>query len=222
MLTEEEVETFTRWHERAYHNIRSRGRTRMTVAGLELEIPGEVFAPTAMSDLLGTAVVKEVRPDDRVLDMGTGCGINALLAAGTAREVVGVDVNPHAVQAAKANAVRNGLDANTTYFESDVFDQVEGTFDLIIIDPPFRWLKPRDMLERSIADEGYASARRFMREARDYLTDDGRILVFFGTSGDLGYLRRLMAENGFAVETVASRELTLDGVTVNYFTFRLT
>lgn len=222
MLTEEEVETFTRWHERAYQNLRSRGQIRMTVDGIELEIPGEVFGPTPMSDLLGTAVKNEVRESDRVLDMGTGSGINALLAARTASEVVGVDVNPHAVEAAKANAVRNGLEGRTTFLESDVFDEIEGRFDLIIIDPPFRWVAPRDMLERSIADEGYNSARRFMSEARDHLTDDGRILLLFGTSGDLVYMRRLMNETGFAVETIASRNLTVDDVTVTYFTFRLT
>jgi release factor glutamine methyltransferase len=33
-----------------------------------------------VSRLLGEAVVDEVKPDDRVLDMGTGCGVNAILA----------------------------------------------------------------------------------------------------------------------------------------------
>lgn len=194
----------------------------MSILGLELDIPEEVFPPTPMSDLLGAAVLREVRIEDRVLDMGTGSGINAILAASVAREVVGVDLNPHAVRAATANAVRNGVESNTVFFESDVFDAVVGTFDLIIFDPPFRWLKPRDLLERSITDEGYRTLTRFMREAERHLTPNGRMLIFFGTSGDLGYLRRLIDEAGFSEEVVASRVLDSDDISVAYFTFRLT
>jgi methylase of polypeptide subunit release factors len=49
--------------------------------GLEIAVPHGVFAPTPTSDLLGRAVLAEVRETDRVLDMGTGSGINAILAA---------------------------------------------------------------------------------------------------------------------------------------------
>jgi hypothetical protein len=46
--------------------------------------------------------------------------------------------------------------------------------------------------------------------------------MFFGTSGDLGYLYGLADANGFDRETVASQDLTKDGDTVSYVTFRLT
>jgi release factor glutamine methyltransferase len=70
-------------------------------------------------------------------------GVNAILAAQVADDVVGVDLNPEAVAAARANAARNGVWA--AFAVSDVFSAVHGTFDLIIIDPPFRWFAPRDM-----------------------------------------------------------------------------
>lgn len=79
--------------------------------GLDLVIPAGVFAPTPTSDLLGRAVLAEVRPGDRVLDMGTGCGVNAILAARVAHDVVGVDLNKNAITAARANAARNGVTA---------------------------------------------------------------------------------------------------------------
>jgi release factor glutamine methyltransferase len=109
-----------------------------------------------MSDLLGRAVIDEVRPGERVLDMGTGSGVNAILAARAGGEVVGVDLNPAAVDAARANAERNGVAA--VFAVSDMFSAVEGDFDLAVIDPPFRWFAPRDMAEATIADEGYAGS----------------------------------------------------------------
>lgn len=48
------------------------------------------------------------------------------------------------------------------------------------------------------------------------------MLIFFGTSGDLGYLHRLFAEEGFAAQTVAQRDMVKDGVRVEYFTYRVT
>jgi release factor glutamine methyltransferase len=46
--------------------------------------------------------------------------------------------------------------------------------------------------------------------------------IFFGSSGDLAYLRRLIAGAGFTAEVVAHDSLLRDGWNVDYFTFRLT
>ncbi|MGI8723374.1 MAG: methyltransferase [Geodermatophilaceae bacterium] len=108
---------------------------------------------TAVSHLLGEAVLAEVRDSDRVLDMGTGSGVNAILAASTARDIVAVDINPLAVEAARGNAERNGCPDRIDFRESDVFSNVDGTFDLIVFDPPFRWFAPRDMFEVAMTDE---------------------------------------------------------------------
>lgn len=62
---------------------------------------------------------------------------------------------------------------------------------------------------------------RFFRQALRYLTDSGRILIFFGTSGDLAYLLPLIDNVGFLHEVVAQRSLIEDGWQIDYFTFRL-
>ena len=46
--------------------------------------------------------------------------------------------------------------------------------------------------------------------------------IFFGTSGDLGYLQGLVDGPGFVSEVIAQDELTRDGWQAQYFTFRLT
>lgn len=154
--------------------------------------------------------------------MGTGCGVNAILAASASTDVLGVDVNPHAVEAAAANARRNGVADRTTFRQSDVFSEVDGVFDLIVFDPPFRWFAPRSLLERASTDAGYTTLTRFFGEVRGRLTERGRLLVFFGTSGDLAYLHRLADETGFARDVLAHDSLVRDGWEVEYYTYRLT
>ena len=138
-----------------------------------------------MSDLLGSAVLAETRPQDRVLDMGTGCGVNAVLAASVSADVVAVDINPDVVAAARANAARNGVAERVDVRHSDVFTAVRGRFDLIVFDPPFRWFAPRSLLETASTDEGYQALRTFFAEAAAFLAPGGRMLVFFGSTGDL-------------------------------------
>jgi len=210
------------WHDAAYESMRSAGEEVVEYLGLEILVPQGVFGPTGTSDLLGAVVREEVRETDRVLDMGTGSGINAILAASRSTDVTAVDLNPAAVAAAAANAARNGVAERITFLESDVFAAVRGPFDLMIFDPPFRWFAPRDLLEASIADENYGAMTRFLREAGDHLAQGGRILMFFGTSGDLDHLYRRIDENGFAREIVASRDLVRQEMTVTYHTLRIT
>jgi release factor glutamine methyltransferase len=223
-MSAEEVERIRRWHENAYRMAVTAGRTeqRFVYLGRTIVVPPGVFPITGMSHLLGEAVLAEVRDTDRVLDMGTGSGVNAILAAGTALAVVAVDINPRALAAARANAERNRVADRIEVRHSDVFGAVDGRFDLIVFDPPFRWFAPRDLLEAASADRNYQALTRFFRSARLRLAPGGRMLVFFGTSGDLGYLRRLVAEHGFRSETLAQAELVKDGHRVEYFTFRLT
>jgi release factor glutamine methyltransferase len=220
-MSDDEERRIRAWHDTAYESIRDGAGAGVVEAhGLTLDVPADVIPPARMS--LSPAVVDEVRAGDRVLDMGTGCGVNAILAAARSSDVLGVDINPHAVVAATANASRNGVEDRTTFRESDVFSTVTGTFDLIIFDPPFRWFAPRDHLEAAMADENYQALTRFLAQAGGYLAPGGRILMFFGTSGDLDYLYRTAGENGFARETVWTRDLTRDGQTVTYVAFRLT
>jgi methylase of polypeptide subunit release factors len=77
------------------------------------------------------------RPVARALDVGTGCGAQALLAARHADEVVATDVNPRALWLTDVNAALNCL-TNITCVEGSLFDPVEGEkFDLVVGNLPF-------------------------------------------------------------------------------------
>jgi release factor glutamine methyltransferase len=221
-LDAEQVRRITEWHERAYREGRAEGTTPQTFDYLDttIVVPPDVMPITRMSRLLGEAVLREVEPGERVLDMGTGSGVNAVLAAMRGADVVAVDINPAALDAAVANAQRNGVRDRIQVRHSDVFSEVTETFDVIVFDPPFRWFRPRDRFEMASTDHGYRAMTGFFRAARDHLRDGGRMLVFFGTSGDLGYLLRLIEAEHFDIEVIAHDARTRDGVTVDYFTYR--
>ena len=221
MMSADRARRLRRWHLEGHRELREGLPRRMLYLGLELVIPEDVFWPGTWGQFF-PLVRAEVKPSDRVLDMGTGSGIIAILAAQRSSEVVAVDINPKAVDAARANAVANGVADRISFGVSDVFDSVEGAFDLIVFDPPFRWFKARDLLELSTADESYQALTRFMREVRDRLRPGGRILLNFGSSGDIDYLNHLIDEGGFKKATLYSSNLETKDLTVTYYVFRLT
>jgi release factor glutamine methyltransferase len=223
-MSAERAERIRHWHEDAYANARAAGEAgprTVEYLGLTLVIPPQVQPITPVSRLLGEAVLAEARADDRVLDMGTGSGVNAILAARTAREVVAVDINPYAVEAATRNAERNGVADRVRVARSDVFDAVDGGYDLMIFDPPFRWFAPRDELESATTDEDYRAMTAFFRGARARLTERGRMLIFFGSTGDLAYLEELADSVGLSREVIARDTLSRDGAQVEYRTYRM-
>jgi release factor glutamine methyltransferase len=220
------VEWIRWWHERALAEGAALAAAEpvrtFDYLGLTLVIPAEVQPIFPVSHLLGEAVLAEARPGDRVLDMGTGSGVNGILAATRGARVVAVDVNPYALDAARANADRNGVADRVDVRGSDVFAGIDGEFDLIVFDPPYRWFTPRDVRELASTDENYRALTEFFAQARRHLSPAGRMLIAFGTSGDIAYLRRLMTINGFIATVVASLAGDREGVPVEYFTFRVT
>jgi methylase of polypeptide subunit release factors len=76
------------------------------------------------------------RPVGRVLDLGTGCGIQALLAEDHASVVVATDRNPRAVAMTRLAAALNGVDLDAR--EGDLLEPVaQEQFDLVVSNPPF-------------------------------------------------------------------------------------
>ena len=77
------------------------------------------------------------REGERVLDLGTGTGFQALLASEHAASVVGTDTNERALSFARFNAAINGRTSIETRAGS-LYDPVrEDSFDLIVANPPF-------------------------------------------------------------------------------------
>ncbi|MGH9394390.1 MAG: methyltransferase, partial [Terriglobales bacterium] len=111
------------------------------------------------------------------LDLGTGCGIQALLAAGHSERVVGVDCNPRAVAMARFNARFNRI-ANAEFRQGDMFEPVAGeAFDLIVSNPPFI-ISPdfRHMFLNS-GWENDDVCRRIVQEAPRHMSEGGYCIL---------------------------------------------
>ena len=104
--------------------------------------------------------VAKLAKGKRVLDCFTHTGSFALNAAmGGAEHVTAVDVSASAIEMAKTNAVRNGLDNRMDFVVADVFDllpqleaQGKKPYDFIILDPP-AFTKSRKTVKN--AEKGY-------------------------------------------------------------------
>lgn len=218
-MSEERVAKLREWHERAIAEGRRDETLTLTYLRWMFVVPPEVYAPHPLG--LAEIVLAEASKDDRVLDMGTGCGVNAIAAATCGSDVLAVDVNPVAVSTARHNAGLNGVASRIEVRESDVFEAVSGRFDLIVFDPPYRWFRPRDLWERGTADEDYVALRTFFAEVGHRLTSKGRIVLSFGTTGDLDYLHELVERADLHAEELRRVDSERDGLEVAYLVYRL-
>lgn len=107
------------------------------------------------------------------LDLGTGCGFQAFMAAKHCDHVIAVDRNPRAVAFASFNAKLNGL-TGVECREGDFFEPVEGMkFDLIVSNPPFVISPESRYIYRDGGMAGDEVSRKICREAPRFMTDGG-------------------------------------------------
>ncbi len=140
-------------------------------AGLPPRDPLEVMSVTASSRALAQTMVR--RSVETCLDLGTGSGVLALLAARHCGQAVATDKNPRAVAFARWNARLNGV-KNVSFLEGDLFSPVEGeTFDLVLCNPPFVLAPSVDFLHSHSGLPADTFLREIIRQAPGYLAEGG-------------------------------------------------
>ena len=109
----------------------------------------------------------------RALDVGTGSGIHALLAAAHAEHVVATDVNARALAFTELNAVLNGV-TNVECRRGSLFEPVDGeTFDLITCNAPYVVSPERRWAYRDSGLQADQVSERVVRDAAAHLNDGG-------------------------------------------------
>ena len=106
--------------------------------GLEFKVDDNVLSPRPESELLVELALKYIKENQlkTVLDMCTGSGCLAISVKKNENvEMTAVDISSKALQIAKTNAKNNNTEI--TFIKSDMFNKVEGKFDLIISNPPY-------------------------------------------------------------------------------------
>jgi len=154
------------------------------------EKPGEVVVELDPGMAFGTgthettrmcikALEKKVKKDTTVFDIGTGSGILSIAAAKLgAKHVVGVDLDPVAVESAKKNLEFNKVN-NIEILYGDLMEVVEGKANIVvanILADIIMFLS--EGVAAFIEDEGYFIASGILNTQRDKVTDKLKALDF--------------------------------------------
>jgi len=150
------------------------------------------------------SVVKKYAKGKRVLDMGSGSGIQAKAALNSgAKEVLAVDIDAESVKELR----KRGL--NT--IKSDLFKHVKGKFDLIIFNPPYLPLDKREDKESRKATTGGKRGDevilRFLGSVSRYLDKDGKILLLVSSLTPKEKIEKFLIHTKIKKEIVATQKL---------------
>lgn len=162
--------------------------------GMKFYVNENVLIPRQDTEILVEEVLHRAgeRENLLVLDMctGSGCILLSLLANLRAARGTGVDLSAKALEVAKKNAEE--LQTEVRLINSDLFEQVDGTYDIIVSNPPYIETSVIEGLmeevrshEPRMALDGHADGlffyRKIVDEAEKYLNPGG-LLAF-----ELGY-----------------------------------
>ena len=170
---------------------------------LSFRVTPEVLIPRPETEHLVEVLLRlRLRPDPRLLDLGTGSGCLAIAAA---REipgalVVAVDSDAAALEVARGNALRHGVTERITFLRGDLFEPLAGRrwergFDVILSNPPYVPEADWAALEPEVREhepkaaltpgpDGLAIHRRLAAGAASWLRPGGALLAEIGAGQD--------------------------------------
>ncbi len=142
----------------------------------------------------------------KVLDMGTGSGVQAYTAAQkeNVTSVTAVDISKRAIK----HAQEHNNHSKISYQLSDLFSKVKGKYDTIIFNPPYL---PQDHKIRRRALEGgkkgYEVIQKFLEKASNYLEPEGIILLVLSSLSNKNKIEEILREHLLEFEELSSKHL---------------
>ena len=195
--------------------------------GLTFTVNENVLIPRQDTEILVEEVLKELHDGMRILDMctGSGCILLSLLHYSNDCEGLGVDLSAEALEVAGRNVLKvlTPEKAEHAHFlQSDLFEKVEGKFEIIVSNPPYiasaeveklmpevRDHEPRMALDGT--EDGLHFYRRIIEEAGKHLVSSGMLFLEIGY--DQGQaVSELMRTEGYCEVQVVQDYAGLDRV----------
>ena len=160
--------------------------------GLPFLVNESVLIPRQDTEVLVETALAMMKPECRLLDMctGSGCILLSLAKLGTVAEGVGVDISEGALKVAERNRENLGL-PQVRLVHSNLFESVEGVFDMIVSNPPYIPTEDIEDLMREVRDhephlaldgskDGLLFYRKLAEESGRYLVPGGSLLFEIG------------------------------------------
>ena len=159
--------------------------------GLDFVVTPDVLCPRLDTEVLIEEAVKRIKPGSSILDMctGSGCIILTLLHFVKDCQGTAVDLSEKALAVAKQNAEK--LQKKCTLIHSDLFENIEGKYDVIVSNPPYIATKEIEALEPEVRihepmmaldgmEDGLFFYREIVSASVDYLNPDGWLMFEIG------------------------------------------
>ena len=178
----------------------------MELFGLSLSVPSEVYEPAEDSELLAFHS-RNLR--GKILEIGTGSGLVSILNAKSnpSNDVLACDINPEAVKCAQQNAKANSA-PNIRFFQSNLFEKIEGKFDSILFNPPYLPTSKEERIPGNLnyAFDGGEDGRKildiFLEEFDKFLAPKGRLLLIQSSLNSMERTILILKNKGFEVQIV--------------------
>ena len=200
--------------------------------GLTFAVNEHVLIPRQDTEILVEEVLKELHDRMRILDMctGSGCILLSLLHYSNDCEGLGVDLSAEALEVAGRNVLKvlTPEKAEHAHFlQSDLFEKVEGKFEIIVSNPPYIASAKVDKLMPEVRDheprmaldgteDGLHFYRRIIKEAGKHLVNSG--MLFFEIGYDQGQaVSELMRAGGYREVQVVQDYAGLDRVVLGTY-----
>ena len=150
--------------------------------------------PRPDTELLVERAVREAKSGDRVADLctGSGCiGLSLLMHRPDIESVTLMDISPLALEMARRNSRRHGLESRCAFVLGDVRSDIpKERFDMILSNPPYiptqdieglsQEVKKEPRLALDGGEDGLDIIRFLVSEGISYLRDGGKMLIEFG------------------------------------------
>ena len=151
----------------------------------------EVLVPRADTEILVEETLKISKEKDKILDLCTGSGAIAisLLKYGKNCKIFASDISEKALEIAERNAKKLLDNSHSiTFLQSNMFEKIEGKFDLIVSNPPYirraeiekYSLKYEPKIALDGGEDGLDFYRIIINEAYNYLNENGKVIIEIG------------------------------------------
>ena len=176
--------------------------------GLEIYVDENVLIPRCDTEILVEEIIKIVKKDSliKILDLCTGSGAIAISLKKYLNniEIIASDISDKALMVAKKNASKIGVDVK--FIESDLFNNINGKFDLIVSNPPYIKKSVIPSLDKQVQNEpilaldggkdGLDFYRKISYDAKRFLNNNGYLCF------EIGYDQRkevedILLQNGY-------------------------